>query len=217
MEKASTKQIIDVLRSVSLDDADVENKVLALKSRYDEPWRHYHNFEHPLEMFAILLDNRSVVQNLGAVAWAVMYHDAIYDPTAQHGRNEELSAQLAEHELSGVVDSRVLDVTAHYIRETVGHTADANDSDLDLFMDIDLAILGSSPDRYKRYATDVRREYAHVADNIYAAGRTQVLRSLAGGALGGQIYRTEKLASVCQTQAKKNTEEEINSLNSRSY
>lgn len=209
MRKANIPEIINTLQNVSLPNADVTGKVATLKNRYDEPWRYYHNFEHPQEMFSIFLDNRSAMQHLGAVAWAIMYHDAIYDPTAEHGRNEELSALLAERELPGLVDDDTLSRTVHYIRETVSHSDNPSDSDLNLFMDIDLAILGSETSRYRRYAADVRREYAHVPDDLYTAGRIHVLQSLASSAISGGIYRTDMLASKYQAAAQANINGEI--------
>lgn len=46
-------------------------------------------------------------------------------------------------------------------------------------MDADLAVLGSAPQRYLRYAADVRQEYAHLGDEELRRGRAAVLRGLA--------------------------------------
>ena len=70
--------------------------VWLLKWRYDEPWRHY-NFEHPLESVCnFARQSERSGKNLGAVAWAWRVSRCYRRPLRRkHGRNEELSAQLA--------------------------------------------------------------------------------------------------------------------------
>jgi predicted metal-dependent HD superfamily phosphohydrolase len=63
------------------------------------------------------------------------------------------------------------------IRTTRRHEPDQGDSNGIVLADADLAILGSRPDRYRRYARDVRAEYAHVSDDEWRHGRAAVLQS----------------------------------------
>lgn len=202
----------DVLAESARLGADIPEQVALLRNRYDEPWRHYHNFEHPREMFETLLDHQGLVANMGTVAWAIMYHDAVYDPTATHGRNEELSARLAEHELPALTSATIASRVAHYTRETVHHTTGLEDSDLDFFMDIDLTILGSDPARYKRYTADVRKEYGHVPDNAYCLGRIAILESLANRVESQGLFKTHALAEIYEEQAQENITNEIDIL-----
>ncbi len=64
------------------------------------------------------------------------------------------------------------------MRMTLTHDPAPADLHGALLCDADLAVLGSSPQRYGRYAADVRREYAHVDDAAFREGRTAVLRTL---------------------------------------
>nr|CAD7399023.1 unnamed protein product [Timema cristinae] len=43
--------------------------------------------------------------------------------------------------------------------------------DLHYFLDLDMAILGSSPEHYVEYTSIVRREYAFLSDNMYRSLR----------------------------------------------
>lgn len=212
MSIASVEQMTDILTSSARRSVNISERVASLRNRYEEPWRHYHTFEHPREMFGVLLDNQGLVSNIGAVAWAIMYHDAVYDPEAAHGRNEELSARLAEHELPAVVDASIVSQVAHYTRETVHHTTGADDSDRDIFMDIDLTILGAPRERYARYVTDVRREYAHVSDTDYRLGRIAVLENLASRVERRGLFRTRAFAEVYEERAQENIAGEIDAL-----
>jgi predicted metal-dependent HD superfamily phosphohydrolase len=46
-----------------------------------------------------------------------------------------------------------------------------------VLLDADLAVLGSHEDRYRRYASDIRKEYAWVPEAEYRAGRKKVLEA----------------------------------------
>ena len=58
------------------------------------------------------------------------------------------------------------------------HDAVAGDKNGAVFIEADLSILSSEPVSYDRYVRDVRREYAHVDEEAWRAGRSAVLRSL---------------------------------------
>ena len=49
---------------------------------------------------------------------------------------------------------------------------------MELLSDADLGILAAGADRYTAYVAAVRREYAHVPDDQFAAGRAAILRDL---------------------------------------
>ncbi|UJH69539.1 hypothetical protein [Ornithinimicrobium sp. INDO-MA30-4] len=64
------------------------------------------------------------------------------------------------------------------------------------FNDADLWILSAPPRRYAEYARDVRTEYAHVPDAMFAAGRTQIMAALIDRP---QVYAT----SMAQAEGKR--------------
>ncbi|RYF29127.1 MAG: hypothetical protein EOO17_02560 [Chloroflexi bacterium] len=181
---------------------------MSLKDRYDEPWRHYHNFEHPLELFDTIEQYRSQIQRPTVLGWVALYHDAVYEPTAPHGQNEERSAQLAEAMLPSVLDSNTVDTVAAYIRATADHKVSDSDEDLDFFLDADLAILGAPSDRYDRYAADVRAEYSHVPDSLYVPARITILNELATRAGAGGLYQIQGLKDKYELRAHDNISRE---------
>ena len=65
---------------------------------------------------------------------------------------------------------------------TATHDLAGVDRDTAVLLAADLAVLAAEPSRYADYATAVRREYAHVDDDAWRAGRGAVLRTLLDGA-----------------------------------
>lgn len=149
---------------------DLRERLLAA---YAEPHRGYHNLEHLTEV----LDRVRLLDGDDTVRLAAWFHDAVYD---ERGDNEERSAVLAETELAarGVPPDTVAEV-ARLVRLTATHAVGDDDRNGAILCDADLAILAADDARYREYVAGVRREYAHVPDDAFRAGRTQVLERLA--------------------------------------
>jgi predicted metal-dependent HD superfamily phosphohydrolase len=138
-----------------------------LVTRYREPHRRYHTFEHVTDVVA-----RVHGTEVELAAW---YHDVIYDATRSD--NEARSADHAAHVLSGLgAPADVIAEVRRLILLTAGHEAeDPRGRDL---IAADLAILTSERARYQQYVRDVRAEYAHVDDDAWRTGRAAVLERL---------------------------------------
>ena len=154
--------------------------IAALRSRYDEPWRHYHVWAHPQAMLRHL--ERAIADGVEladpvAAAGFVLWHDAIYDPQAPHGRNELLSAELCRTEMAAIADPVPVARACTAIEATIRHLLPKGDCpDAALLLDIDLSILGADEATFAVYDQAIRAEYAHVAEPDYCAGRAAILR-----------------------------------------
>lgn len=148
-----------------------------LLARWAEPQRHYHTVDHLAAVLHVIDEHRGLANDAGAVRLAAWFHDAIYDP--RRIDNEEASALLAEAVLPAlqVSPDRIAEI-ARLVRLTAGHDPASGDRNGGLLTDADLAILASAPAAYRAYAAAVRREYAHVPDAAFAAGRSTVLEHL---------------------------------------
>lgn len=195
-----------------LPQTAVKDVLAGLEGRYQEPWRYYHNVEHIQELFAILDEYGSSVQDPTLVGWAFMYHDAIYDPLLSPGQSEESSAILAEQELPTIGLGDLAAKVGEFVRATANHDVPEADTDLAFFLDSDLAILGADQQRYDRYAADIRREYGHVPPELYVPGRIAVLQSLATRIDGNAVYATKQLRGTHEEMAQANITREIDRL-----
>jgi predicted metal-dependent HD superfamily phosphohydrolase len=149
--------------------------VARLRAAYDEPHRAYHTARHIAACLRLLDDPAvaALAARPSEVEAAIWFHDAVYDTHA--GDNEERSAAMVEANLTGAgVAADVVARIAAYVRATKDHSADSADGRL--LLDIDLSILGESPEMFARFEAEVRREYAWVDEASYARGRAAVLR-----------------------------------------
>ena len=110
-----------------------------------------------------------------ALVLAILFHDAVYDATRKD--NEAASARLARLHLTdlGVAPGMIARVEALILATRHGGEAAADDHDMALLVDLDLAILAATPERYAAYAAAIRREYAHVPEDQFRTGRAAVL------------------------------------------
>ena len=147
---------------------------------YKAPDRHYHNLRHIEALLGLARQHADALSDSEAVEAAIWFHDAVYD--TRRNDNESKSAELATEQLGGAtVDDRI-GFIATMIRATADHrlpdfaTAVAA-RDCALFLDMDLSILGSTPDDFSAYEAAVRREYAWVPEPLWVEGRRKVLES----------------------------------------
>jgi predicted metal-dependent HD superfamily phosphohydrolase len=179
-----------------------------LIARWSQPHRRYHTVDHLAAVLAVIDWYAPLAPDPDAVRLAAWLHDAVYDPRA--GDNEERSARLAQTVLpaAGVPAGRVAE-TARLVRLTAGHEVADGDPAGALLADADLAVLASSEGDYDRYAAAVRREYAHVPEDAFRAGRAAVLESLL--ALPA-LYRIVPPRSEWESRARANLKRELGNL-----
>jgi predicted metal-dependent HD superfamily phosphohydrolase len=171
---------------------------------YSAPNRHYHNLAHIEDC----LDKLAHVDGLSSAERAILqeaiwWHDVVYDPTRSD--NEELSAQLAEQNLGTEMREEV----GRLIRLTKTHQVEAADKLGAILISIDLSILAADPARYDAYATAIRKEFAHVPDAAYRAGRSDVLRRFAARPV---IFPDAVFARACDRSARENLARELEML-----
>ena len=154
--------------------ADVIDAVFAdLATRYGEPHRHYHTLEHIAEVLTVVEE----LDGTAEVEWAAWLHDVIYDVRASD--SEARSAGYAGDVLARLrAPEHVVSEVQRLIELSARHEIVAGDRNGTVFVEADLAILAADAARYDRYAHDVRAEYAHLDDDVWRAGRAQVLTSL---------------------------------------
>ena len=165
---------------MTVTDGIVAEEVLTgLKSRYAEPQRHYHNWAHIEALLGWFGQRRDHLHAPLSVELAILFHDAIYDPTRSD--NEAESARLLmDTDLPGLDDS-VRARAVRMIEATAGHEIPeglepAEQGDMAEFLDMDLSILGARTDVFDAYEQAIRREYAVVPEALYREARRGILQ-----------------------------------------
>ena len=189
----------------SYDECLVDAELKA-RADYAAPGRHYHDERHLDDCLRRLDQIHDLAEReRRLLRWAILWHDSIYEPT--RADNEELSAERAFRELAdcGVAEETAAEV-ARLIRLTKGHRVEPGDRLGAILVSIDLSILGSDPDRYRLYVSDVRREYAHVSDDAWRTGRAAVVKHLLEA---DPLYPEPALRVELEDQARRNMEGEL--------
>lgn len=154
----------------------------SLVARYAEPQRGYHDGRHLAEVLTAvdLLGGDLDPRDHALVVLAAWYHDAVYNPVAASGANEEASAVLAERELATAgCDPSAAGAVAGLVRATLEHDLPGTPGPEAVLHDADLWVLSAPPQRFDEYCAQVRDEYAHVPAEDFARGRTAVLTPFA--------------------------------------
>lgn len=170
---------------------------------YQEPQRAYHQLQHIVECLALFEIVQNQIEDALAVQLAIFFHDVVYQPRS--ASNEQDSAVWLRQQLAGTLPETQLDKIASWIVATQQH-ATTSDSDLAYLLDIDLAILGSSPQRFAEYQQQIRQEYAWVDELMYQEKRHAVLRQFY---LTQPLYQTRYFQQHYEQQAKANLKQEL--------
>lgn len=156
----------------------VFNKLIAA---YSERQRAYHTLQHLYECLVLFESIRVNLNDAHAVALALWFHDAVYDPQAKD--NELKSAEMFEQYLAQDLLVDIVQKIKRWIVATQKH-ASTDELDLQFLLDIDLAILAASPERFAQYEQQIQQEYAWVDPDVYLIKRKEVL---------AHFYQTEPL------------------------
>ena len=189
------------------DEARRETTFQQLAAAYGASDRHYHTLRHVQVLVGAVQREAAALHDALVVQLAVWFHDAVYNPLRDD--NEARSAVqarefLAETTLSKARQQRV----AFLIECTKDHTQPSppDDTDLQLFLDADLGILGASEKDYWQYARQVRQEYQLVPDFLYRRGRRKVLTKLLTTPV---LYRTTAYRAQLDAAARRNLQAEL--------
>lgn len=176
-------------------------------ANYTNENRYYHNLDHIGSMIALAHEYSNEIHNKTAFYFAIFYHDLIYDTSRND--NEVRSAECAINDVEKLhLDKSTIADTNSLILATRYHNGQSSE-DINLFIDMDLAILGSPKEQYELYMNNIRKEYSLYSDMQYKKGRIDVLRYFSDMRF---IYKTEFFRERFEQNARRNILFEINSL-----
>ncbi|MGB3344170.1 MAG: hypothetical protein WBA61_09675 [Aequorivita sp.] len=178
---------------------------MEIENKYTQPWRFYHTLAHLetiLKEFELV---QPAVQEVDVLLFAIFYHDIVYNPL--HSNNEQKSARLFRKRIAPTHFSHIAKVIT-LIKASKTHRM-TTDFDTNLFLDLDLLILGSKRKAYMHYCENIRKEYRMFPDFIFRQRRKKLLlRYLSLES----IYKTPYFIERYEAQARKNLRYSIREL-----
>lgn len=188
-------------------DARAVDTGRAVLEAWAQPHRRYHSLAHLRDILARVEELADHADDADAVRLAAWYHDAVYNGLPD---DEERSAQRAEQDLSRLgVHGPLVDEVARLVRMTVTHDPAPGDRNGEVLSDADLAALAVSCESYRHNTAAIRAEYAHVPDEAFRKGRTQVLVALLAGP---GVFRTPSGRQQWEQAAQRNLRAELATL-----
>ncbi len=167
-----------------------------LFEKLEEPHRFYHYTRHIAELLFLMDEIKEKPEfdgiDFDIIELMILFHDIVYDiPSSGGGANEIASAEYARNILAGsFYSTEVVNHVTNGILATISHT-DTNiemTPEIKLFLDMDLSILISEPNRYEYFEAQIRQEYEYVPWEQYVKGRSHILSKFIKAAEENTLY-----------------------------
>lgn len=205
---ALRRQWLSLLARYTAAEAYAQSVFDKLTTEYASAARCYHNLSHIHSLLNLYDACEHDPARADAIRCAIWFHDGVYDTRRKD--NEERSADWAAQFLQNIkAPDELIAGVRRLILATKRHEPDALDEEWRIFLDLDLAILGSEAKVYQRYAAAIRREYAWVPSFLYRRERRKILANFLDRKT---IYVTATIFRQYEQQARCNLQTEIAAL-----
>ena len=175
-----------------------------LSEAYGQSFRSYHNLVHIDYMFQTLAGHN--ISSSPALDLAIWFHDIVYEIGGVE--NEQKSAECFAGCFDGLIGQVLQQDVTRLILATDFTKVATNHPEANLIIDLDLSILGASPERYAKYQREIRQENREIPEDIFVRARSKILQSF----LAKPIYRTSFFTGL-EKQARDNLRRELAELN----
>lgn len=186
-----TSIAVDMLKEIDIPPDLIDTEATNIVLVYNESNRHYHRFSHIKSMYhtfheiinymMLTTGYKPEKERIRCCVAAILYHDFVYD--TQQISNHTLEELSAEQFLQFSIRTGSFDVdSTAYIVDLIASTGNhvpINDFPETLaFLDADMEVLSANRETYiHQYAAEIRKEWSHVSDSAFTAGRMKFLRS----------------------------------------
>jgi len=169
----------------------------------------YHTPLHVLSMLDFGRENGIVLRPWEELA--VWFHDAIYEPAAQAGRNEESSALFMRALLRSLVPDDVLDKAEAGILATARYEAENVEAEFEVILDLDLCRFAWDWENHRAASENIGREFVPIfGEERYRAGRKAFLEKMLRR---GSLYRSAVFRARFEEAARRNMEKGVAEMN----
>ena len=149
----------------------------------------YHNPVHILSMLQF-----AKIHGINLAWWeeiAIWFHDSVYVPGQQEGKNEWASSKFMEAMMSPYVANDKLNIISSSIIYTAYHTHKNVPGKYHMILDLDLCCFAFDDPGRKVASHCVQAEYSHLSENTLMKGRYEFLKDLLKK---GHLYRTHGMS-----------------------
>jgi predicted metal-dependent HD superfamily phosphohydrolase len=188
-------------------DATPDSEYKKLAETYLEGHRVYHSLQHIMHGIREFEKAKHLIENPDQVLFALWYHDFVMKKKSRV--DVERSSQVAYNVCKTALLS---DEFAENVKKLIlmtRHNTAPSANDEKFMIDIDLSILGSSPEEFARYEKKIREEYSWAPDDEFKKRRAGILQGFLDRPA---IYNTELFREKYEAQARTNLTKSINDL-----
>lgn len=173
---------------------------------YNEPHRHYHTWDHIVEMFSVAQDMD--VPLCFSQKLAILYHDVVYIPGCHD--NEELSVELMHTAIKKASPDLFTKISSYLsqaetiIRDTKDHHPSINESTF--VIDLDFYRLSVEPEKFALHIEAIENEYCRYSSKEFKEGQLKFYKKLL------EKNRIFSFAAFDDQQAKDNLQSRVAKL-----
>lgn len=179
------------------DEDSIDQYWSFLEKSYTSKSRYYHNLDHLENLLADFNQLNDSTETADAILFAIFYHDIVC--VAGRSDNESKSAQIfldviekTNFNQAALVQEMILASKSHL---------PSGDKIINVFLDLDLGILGYPSEQYLEYAENIRKEYSHLPLLIFKMGRKKFINKKLNQKT---IFITTHFFEKYEIQARKN-------------
>ena len=187
--------------------AHQQTLVAELTAAYSLPHRHYHTLAHIEHCIGELSSLWWYPVHLEELRWALIFHDAVYDPTRSD--NEARSADWACRIMAELGRPEDEQLRVRNLIMATAHAAEPLTADEALMCDIDLSILAAEEALFDDYDRAIRAEYEFVPEPRYREARAEILNSFLRR---DRLFHTSLYREHRETLARANLERALTRL-----
>ena len=170
-----------------------------LTQYYGDSQRFYHTLEHIKGCFVLFEKIKNLLDNPDALALAIWFHDAIYEPGACD--NERRSADWFMAETDGLFDEDLRELVCTHIMATLHCGSETGVHDSQFMVDIDLSSFGMPWPVFLRDSDNVRRERPELSDQEFYPNQCNFQKVLLERS---RFFQTDYFFEHYENQARQN-------------
>lgn len=181
-----------------------------LRWRYADPARTCHDWSRVADLLAQAEELSHAIAERAPFILAILFHAAVFDRRRHDWEAASVALMRAKVGWPAPLLDRAEALILALARGEVPETRDASlRGDAALLLDMGNAVLGEGPARFEAHEAAWRREYAHLSDDAYAAGRAAALEMLLWR---DRVYRTDRFNLEREKPARRNIARAIERL-----